>query len=55
MLKTFEIVKPFESVQNNLKLSDYVNLVESNTTLKLVPLKLGVPSTYGDVDPYYKI
>ena len=37
VLKTLEKVRPFVSVQNSSKLS-YVNLVESNNTLKLVPL-----------------
>ena len=53
MLKTFENVSPFESVQNNSKLS-CVYLVGSNTTLKLVPLRLEL-RTNGDVDPYLKI
>ena len=53
VLKTFENVRPFESVQNNSKLS-CVYLVGSNTTLKLVPLRLEL-RTNGDVDPYFKI
>ena len=53
VLKTFENVRPFENVQNSLKLS-CTNLVGSNKTLKVVPLRLEL-RTYGDIDPYFKI
>ena len=53
VLKTFENVRPFESVQNSSKLS-CANLAGSNIKLKLVPLRLEL-RTYGDVVPYFKI
>ena len=39
VLKTFEKVRPFESVHNSSKLSCVI-LVISNKTLKVVPLRL---------------
>ena len=40
MLKKFEIIRPFESVQKSSKLPDYVDLDGSKTTSKFVPLTL---------------
>ena len=53
VVKTFENERPFDSVQNNSKLS-CANLAGSNKTLKVVPLRLEL-RTYKDVDPYFKI